>query len=235
MKKIRYLLSNINVTNILLAAALIAVAYFTFSHTSSIKVKYGKPAMKKAAVDKKPREVKKMAQEEKNPSPADYMVVAEQNLFNPDRKIPEQKAEQKGAPRPKPNFVLDGTVITNGMKIAFMEDKKAPVNTPGRPNRQTALRMGDSLSGFTLTEIHVDKVVMQRGEEKMVVTLENAEKDKSRRHAEPAAAAPGSTPGQARPAPRGNIREGAARPAPAQAAKRAARNKFLKMFKSMPR
>lgn len=235
MQKIRYLLSNINLANILLAGGLIAVAYFTFFAASSVRVKYKRPVVKKAAVDKKPAEVKKVAQDEKNPSPADYMVVAEQNLFNPGRKIPEQKDQKQAAPLPKPDFVLDGTLMTNGMKIAFMEDKKAPVNTPGRPNRQTALRMGDSLSGFTLTEIDVDKVVMQRGEEKVVVALDSAEKDKTRHHSETAAAAPGSAPGPARPIPPGAVRQKAAGPTPTPAARQAARNKFFKMFKSMRR
>jgi hypothetical protein len=206
MRKIRYFLSNVNILNILLAGVLIAVAYFTFSPGASVRVRHRKPVIKKSA-DKKPAEAKKAAQDEKNPFPTDYMIVAEQNLFHPDRKIPEQKTQKQVVVLPKPDFVLDGTLITDDLKIAFMEDKKAPVSTPGRSNRQTPLKIGNSLSGFTLMEIDKDKVVMQRGEEKMVVALESPEKSKIRQTQQTATARPGSPPAisqqgaAARPAP----------------------------------
>jgi hypothetical protein len=240
MRKIRYLLSNINLVNILLAGILIAFAYFTFFPGSSVRVSYKKPVAAKKTAEKKPAEVKKGAQDEKNPFPTDYVVIAEQNVFHPDRKIPEQKDEKQEAALPTPEFVLDGTLITDDLKMAFMEDKKAPVNTPGRPNRQTSLKIGDSLSGFTLMEIDKDKVVMQRGEEKMVVALEDQEKSKTRHYSQPAttAAPPGSqsefhpprsTPAQAVP-------QRAATPQPATPGqKQNARQRFMNIFRSRGR
>lgn len=226
MQKIKYFLSNINLANILLAGLLVAVSFFTFSPGSGVRARDNKPVAKRAAADKKPAASEKTAQDEKNTSPADYMVVAEENLFNPSRKIPEQKDQKPSAPLSKPEFVLDGTLITHNMKIAFMEDRKAPVNTPGRPNRQTPLKIGDAMSGFTLMQIDKDQVVMQRGEDKIVVALESKEKDKTRHHP----LQPGLK-GRERP---GVVRQRAANPAPTPA-RRAARNRLLNMFRGMRR
>jgi hypothetical protein len=232
MRKIRYFLGNVNILNILLAGILIAVAYFTFSPGSSIRVRHRKPVVKKTA-DKKPGEAKKAAQNEKIPFPTDYMIIAEQNLFHPDRKIPEQKTQKQAVVLPKPDFVLDGTLITDDLKIAFMEDRKAPVSTPGRSNRQTPLKIGNSLSGFTLMEIDKDKVVMQRGEEKMVVALESPEKSKTRQAQQTPSAPQGFRPPQATPA--GAVRQGAGVPSPAPAQQQNPRQqnatqRFLNMF-----
>jgi hypothetical protein len=237
MRKIRYLLSNINLINILLAGTLIAFAYSTFFPGSSVRVRYKKPAVVKKTAENKPAEVKKGARDEKNPSPADYVVIAEQNVFHPDRKIPEQKDQKQEAALPKPDFVLDGTLITDDLKTAFMEDKKAPVNTPGRPNRQTALKVGDSLSGFTLMEIDKDKVVMQRGEEKMVVALEDQEKSKTRQSQQAAAIAPPGSPSQLpQSTPPGAVRQRAVTPRPATPGQpQNTRQRFLNMFRSMGR
>ncbi|MEJ2697487.1 MAG: hypothetical protein P8013_12670 [Candidatus Sulfobium sp.] len=250
MQRIRYLLSNVNIINILLAGGVVAVAYFTFFPGQPAKVTYRKPVAQKTAVDQKPAAAKKGLQDEKNPFPTDYMVIADQNLFHPDRKIPEQKDQTKQADAlPEPDFVLDGTLITDQLKMAFMEDKKSPVNTPGRPNRQTALKIGDSLSGFTLTEIERDKVVMQRGEEKMVVALEDPEKAKTRHYSQKTPAPPngvrnplphpntrGSTAVPARRSrPSATVRQEAPKPVPAPTARQNARKKFFNLFRSRGR
>ena len=132
-----------------------------------------------------PRIIKKNA--EKDPleslktqtlSPQEYRVIADQNLFHPDRIIPPEKKPESVFP--KPEFVLFGTLITPDLKMAYMEDKKAPVSTPGRGQRQTALKIGESLSGFNLKEVMADKVVMTRGEETIQVLLQEPGSSKSR-------------------------------------------------------
>lgn len=204
MGKIRYVLSNISVVNILLAGVLVAVAFFTFFPGQAAEVRHDKTAVKKKTEDGKIAGDKKTPKGDENPFPTDYMVISEQNLFNPERKMPEQKAEKEAAPLSKPDFVLDGTLITDELKMAFMQDRKSPVSTPGRPNRQTTLRIGDSMSGFKLMQIEKDKVVMQRGEEKIVVSLETAEKDKNRSQTETTATStpPGLTATQTGPTAR---------------------------------
>jgi type II secretory pathway component PulC len=74
-------------------------------------------------------------------------------------------------PLPKPEFVLYGVLITDDASVAYVEDKKALQSTAGRGERQVALRKGETLSGFTLTEIGADKIVMVRGDEIITVNL----------------------------------------------------------------
>lgn len=133
-------------------------------------------------------------------SPQDFRSIADENLFHPERIIPpEKKAE---AALPKPEFVLYGTLITPELKVAYLEDKMAPVTTPGRGQRQTALKIGETLSGFQLKEIAPDRVVMSRGEETLTILLQEPGKSKPRGEASspggripaPTAAQPGPTP-----------------------------------------
>lgn len=158
------LVRNINIGNILLAAA---VALFVFSDVSpffTIRANSALPSAKKQE-----QETVGEAQEIQIQSPAEFMSVAEQNLFHPERKIPvEKKAEQL---LPKPDFVLYGTMITDGLSLAYVEDLKAPRSSPGRGKRQIALRKGDALSGFILKEIESSHIVLVRGEEKVMVSL----------------------------------------------------------------
>jgi len=114
------------------------------------------------------------AQQLQLPSSSDYVMVGENNLFHPERIIPAEKKEEK--PLPKPEIVLYGTMISGDMKIAYMEDLKAPKSTPGRGRRQLSLRKGDSLGGFVLKDISTDKIVMVRGEEVLTVSVYDSHK-----------------------------------------------------------
>lgn len=112
------------------------------------------------------------------PSPADYVLIGEENPFHPERRIPpEKKAEPE---LPKPDFILYGTLIMDDIAVAYLEDLKAPRTTPGRGKRQIAIKRGDSMSGFTLREIQADSIVMVRGEERILVHMMNQQKPKQR-------------------------------------------------------
>jgi hypothetical protein len=108
----------------------------------------------------------------------DYRIVSDQNLFHPERKIPaEKKAEDKSSPpMPEPEYILHGTLVSDTVSIAYLEDAKEPRNTPGRGKRQLALHINDILSGFTLKEINADRVVMVRGSEKITVSISDSHK-----------------------------------------------------------
>ncbi|OPY76290.1 MAG: hypothetical protein A4E64_01587 [Syntrophorhabdus sp. PtaU1.Bin058] len=110
----------------------------------------------------------------------DYAVVAEQNLFHPERRIPVEKKDAK--PLPKPEFVLYGVLITEDTSLVYMEDKKAPRSTPGRGKRLNVLRINETLSGFTLKEIRHDSIVMVRGNETITVLLSES---RSKQQAQP--------------------------------------------------
>lgn len=155
----------------MLIAAVIVLANYIIFPLFNISITYTLPAGKKIISDKdeKPAEAH-------IPSPSDYMIIAEENLFHPERKIPvEKKAEQ---PLPKPEFVLYGTLITDDMRLAYLEDMKAPYSTQGRGRRQTVLKIGDTMSGFTVKEIDIGKIVMVRGEERIEVNVIESSKRK---------------------------------------------------------
>ena len=190
MQKARRILGNLSVINVILVVVLVMFLSYAvfpmFGKTVRIRV----PGPKKqpaAAPAQKPEEVK-------TPSPADYVVIADQNLFHPERKIPVEKKDA-AAPLPKPEFVLYGTLMTDDLHIAYMEDRKAPQNSPSRGKKQIPVKLGESLSGFALKEIDTNRVVMVRGEEKIDVYLNDATMPKTRDMA------PAPTAAMTRPAP----------------------------------
>ncbi|MBI5638931.1 MAG: hypothetical protein HZA17_00760 [Nitrospirae bacterium] len=176
MKKAGQLLKNINVINLFLTGLLIFFVNYTVLPFFHVGVTFTLPAVKKPDLQKAVSGEK--TAESRSPFPSDFIIIAEQNLFHPDRKIPLEKKEAQ--PLPAPDFILYGTLLTDDVKIAYMEDKKSPVSTPGREKRQTSLRPGDSLGGFTLKEIAKDRVIMARGEEKLTIYLDDPHKPKTR-------------------------------------------------------
>ena len=175
MRNARRLLGNLSVINVILVVLLVLfLGYSVFPmFGKTVRIRVPVPKKQPAAVPAQ------KAEEVKTPSPADYVVIAEQNLFHPERKIPVEKKDA-AAPLPKPEFVLYGTLLTNDLHIAYMEDKKAPQNSPSRGKKQIPVKLGESLSGFTLKEIDTDKVVMVRGEERLIVNINDDAKYKTR-------------------------------------------------------
>jgi hypothetical protein len=173
MHGLKYIFRNINLLNIMLIAVIIILANHIFLPMFNKSVTYKLPAGKKIISDKDEKPA-----ESHVTSPSDYTIIAEENLFHPDRKIPaEKKAEQ---PLPKPEFVLYGTLITDDMRLAYLEDLKEPHSSPGRGRRQTVLKIGDTISGFTVKEIDTEKVVVVRGEERIVVPINDPSQPKAR-------------------------------------------------------
>ncbi len=167
-------LKNFNVLNCILIIVFFVFLFGFLLPRLDSDVVYVPTLIKKKPVEKNPNESLKT----QSPSPQEYRVIADQNLFHPERIIPpEQKAEDL---LPKPEFVLFGTLISPDLKVAYLEDKKAPVSTPGRGKRQTALMLGESLSGFKLKEIMTDKIVMTRGDEILQVLLQEPGSAKAR-------------------------------------------------------
>jgi len=154
---------------------------------------------------------------------------------------------KEAQPLPKPDFVLYGTLISDDTNIAYMEDKKSPNSTPGREKRQTPLKQGDSMSGFTLKELSEDRVIMARGEERLTVFLIDTQKPKQRgvtaptpstvakgnqleSQATPSQAVAPQAPSQQTTAPAQPPGETARKVPPAEA-RESTRQKFLDLFK----
>ncbi len=165
MKVVKQILRNINVLNILLLAiALLLFLEFDYPLLNR-DISVEQIEAKEAALQNE----EKVAPET-SVSYADFATVAEKNLFHPEREIPKTEKEAV----PKPELILYGTLITDDVSIAYVEDKKSPYSTPGRAKRQTALKKGNSIAGYVLREIEPNRIVLTRGEDKLVVRLDDA-------------------------------------------------------------
>ncbi len=239
MNRARYLLGNINLINIMLTGVLIFLVNYMLLPFLNKSMQFTFPVIKKheainAVSGKKPDQTK-------TPSPLDYVIITEQNIFHPARKIPVEIKEAQ--PLPKPDFVLYGTLISDDINIAYIEDKNSPVKSPGRGERQTPLKLGESMSGFTLKELSEDRAVMARGDERVTVYLVDPQKPKERgvtaTASSPVAQAnrfgpttPSRGASQQITAPTTSSGETAPRLPPSAEAREATRQKFMDLFQS---
>jgi hypothetical protein len=166
---VRYFFLSLNVLNSLLALAVGAVVYFGVIPLENPVARVSLPTVKETAT---PPEEQRMPPHRFPVT--DYTVISDKNLFHPERKIPPEKQPEKAVP--KPDLFLYGTLITSDTSYAFVDDKKAPYSTPGRGKRQLTLKKGDHLSGYILSEIEANRIVLVKGEEKVVVLLDDTGK-----------------------------------------------------------
>jgi len=174
MDKSRYMLRQINLINLLLTGGLAFFIYMLFSLVNAA-FEFSLPTAKLPDAAISEEGVK--AAESALPSPDDYMIVTEENLFHPDRKI--VASAKDGVPLVRPDFVLYGTMITDDANIAFLDDLKEPYATMGRGKRQKVLRLGETLSGYTLSEIYHDMVVMDRDHDRFEVKITDRQNKRS--------------------------------------------------------
>ena len=143
--RVSSILRQITVLNCILLVCILAFAYFILVPIFTVEVKV--PSASSVAVQTTGPEKEQAAELVVNPPMQDYAVISEKNLFHPDRIIPVEKKE---VTIPRPEFVLYGTLIVDDVRIAYLDDKKAPRTTPGRGKRQVGLKVGETLSGYIL-------------------------------------------------------------------------------------
>jgi hypothetical protein len=172
MKYGQYLIDSLNVLNLcLFAAAGVFFFYFLYPLLNvplSVNVPLPKEISSGATAS---------AADPEKQAPADYAVIEAQNLFHPNRIIPPEKTAALQVPRPE--LVLHGTMITGGLKIAFVQDKKAAPTSPGRGIRQVALKEGETISGYKLTQVTDKMIVLASGEDQMTLYLDELKERKS--------------------------------------------------------
>ena len=194
------ILRQITVLNCILLVCVLAFAYFILAPIFTVDVKV--PAASSADVKAAGPEKEQAAEPVVNPPMQDYAVIPEKNLFHPDRIIPVEKKE---VTIPRPEFVLYGTLIVDDIRIAYLSDKKAPRTTPGRGERQVGLKVGETLSGYTLKEVLPDAAVLARDEDRIEIKIISPENKKNRGAGESVAPAiPGGMAAKpAKPSPQG--------------------------------
>jgi hypothetical protein len=195
MKGLKYLLRSFTVLNLALATAACLAAglvlYLHYGSDTGLTASGTSETVKVPAIP--------VPAEADGPNMQNFAVVAEKNLFHPERKIPP---EIKDEALQKPDVILYGTLITENMSIAYLEDKKAPYSTAGRGQRQLTLKKGEKVSGYTLQEIDEDRITLVKGDDRIVVRLESPDKRKSgEASARPATPAVPGRPAADRPPP----------------------------------
>jgi hypothetical protein len=165
----RYVLRSLNVFNGLLLIAIAAVVYFAVIPVLNPAAQMTLPPGQDPSAPSG-----KKAELFRNLAAGDYALISDQNLFHPERKIPPEKPSEKAVPRPE--VFLYGTLITSEGSFAFVEDRKAPSPAGGRDKRQRTLQKGASLAGYLLGEIEADRIVLVKGDERVVVMLNDREK-----------------------------------------------------------
>ncbi len=188
----RKIIRHITPLNVLLLGIIAALAFYGYGTFHNFEVSFA------SLKPKAPAETQETKSEAAPyPSSAEYSVIADSNLFHPERIIPpEKKADQL----PKPEFVLSGTLITHDTQIAYLEDLKAPHSTAGRGQRQRALKLGQTLSGYTIKEIHHDRVLMAKDDEVIEVKIGTKKRARTGDAASTAAVPPQTQTAQPSPA-----------------------------------
>lgn len=168
-----YLMKSVNLLNVgllAIAAALILCATVPMMDVSVIVTP---PSL----TEVNPGQAAQASAAGQAPAYSDYALIAEQNVFHPQRKLPPEKKGDLAVPRPE--VILYGTLITDDMRLAYVEDKKSPRTTPGRGKRQIALKKGEILSGYVLKEVEKDRIELVKGSDRIVVYLSDRDKARS--------------------------------------------------------
>jgi hypothetical protein len=177
--RIMPILRQFTVLNGLLLAGICLFVYLIVVRIMTVDLYL--PAPSSVAVNAADQKKEQAAEQVVNPPMQDFAIIAEKNLFHPDRIIP---AEKKDVTIPRPEFVLYGTLIVDNVRIAYLSDKKAQRTTPGRGKRQVGLKIGETLSGYTLKEVLHDRAVMVRGDDMIELRVISPESKKERGVAE---------------------------------------------------
>lgn len=163
----RYLLKSLNILNLLMTAT--AIGFFIYFLNpllqTSVSVKVPAPGDISQGMPVRTDETRK-------PPIMDYTPIEAKNLFHPDRIIPEEKKSSTPIKLTRPELILHGTMMTNELKIAYLEDKKAVQKTPGRNAPYLVVKEGDTVSGYTLKQIAENMIVLANGEEQMTLYLD---------------------------------------------------------------
>ncbi len=142
------------------------------------------PSKKKAEVEKTKTD---SAESQRNMGA--YQIIAQKDLFRPSRT--EWKVEGSKSPQTPPPKLF-GIMITDKDKVAILEDPST--------NKRKTYRTKDRIGSFVVSEIENNKVILMRGEERVVVSLREIKTLSQPRRPGALPARPGALP--PRPVPR---------------------------------
>ncbi len=101
------------------------------------------------------------------PSYLDFADLSEKSIFHPERKVLKGDV----ALQHRPEILLYGTLVTDEVRLAYLEDRHTPLTTPGRGKRQLIVKQGGMVSGYLLKEVNTNNIVLVRGEDRITVSV----------------------------------------------------------------
>lgn len=120
-----------------------------------------------------PRKIEKKLTRKIEPrGSSSYDVIASKNLFHPSRSSINKKPPEVTRPVSKNDIPqLFGTIIMDDKKLAILEDQST--------KKSILYKVNDSVSGFIVSQILENKVILKKGGESIEVNLRADKKFKA--------------------------------------------------------
>lgn len=99
-----------------------------------------------------------------------FRVVAAKDLFNQDRRGPEESQPVKVAEASLEGRQLTGTMVIGSERVALISSKAAAVKGRSEP-QVDVVRQGEEYDGFKVVEISSDAVILQGKDGKRTLTF----------------------------------------------------------------
>jgi hypothetical protein len=106
-------------------------------------------------------------------------VIAEKNVFNPDRKeFSTAAAAAMSKPISRPQVTLQGFVLAEGYQSASIVNPGRPLHKGERETK--SMRIGDMVGEYKLSKILPDRILLEAGEDSFEVLLYDPRSPKKR-------------------------------------------------------
>jgi hypothetical protein len=89
----------------------------------------------------------------------DFKIILDRNVFDPSRSQRSSREERGRRVQPPDRLALMGVLIDNGKAVAFFEGSQREYNTE--------LQRGETIDGYTITNIRTDRLIMQKGNQRI--------------------------------------------------------------------
>jgi len=109
---------------------------------------------------------------------ANFLSIAENNIFHPERKEFPITAIAQPQPNVRPQITLYGVAITGDYQSASIAQTGKPVPKGGRET--TTIKIGDRIGDYKLTKIMPDRIQLANGEDSFEVLLFDPKTPKKR-------------------------------------------------------
>ncbi len=115
---------------------------------------------------------------EGSPIRESLMVIAEKNIFHPDRKEFDLPAAVPAKPAARPSIQLFGVLISNDLKAVSIANPSKPL--PKGERETKTMKIGDRVGDYQLTQIMADRIILEAPGDTYEVLLYDPKSPKKR-------------------------------------------------------